>query len=138
MESAISARVAQACGRDLGQEISAQEEHLNAKSVASAKQEVFSLVRSSFLRESPEDTRWVLTWKMADGEKSVKARLAAKSFLDPFLQEGLADTSGCVRLPSSHPEMTSRPLRLAEKRAKRAHVSGRDAVASQQNSPGLA
>ena len=39
---------------------------------------------------------------MADGQKSVKARLAAKGYQDPDLQAGPVDTSGCVSLRSSH------------------------------------
>ena len=38
--------------------------------------------------------RWVLTWKMMDGQKSAKARVVAKGYQDPDLQEGLVDTSG--------------------------------------------
>ena len=38
---------------------------------------------------------------MADGKTCVKARLAAKGFQGPDLQEGLVDTSGCVSLRSS-------------------------------------
>ena len=111
VESAISAWAAFACGKALGQELSAQEEHLHAGLVASAKTKdldawgkfkIFTLVCSSSLPKSSVDSRWVLTWKMVDGVKSAKARLVAKGFQDPDLQEGLVDTSGCVSLRSSH------------------------------------
>ena len=46
-------------------------------------------------------TRWVLTWKMVDGKKRVKAHLVAKGFQGPDLQEGLVGTSGCVSIRSS-------------------------------------
>ena len=69
-ESDISAWVALACEKALGQELSAQEEHLNAELVASAKAKeleawkyfkVFTPVCSSSLPKSSVDTRWVLT-----------------------------------------------------------------------------
>ena len=44
------------------------------------------------------DTRWVLTWKMAEGKKCVKARLVAKGFQDPDLEDRLVKASGCVSL----------------------------------------
>ena len=46
-------------------------------------------------------TRWVLTWEMAGGRKSVKALLVAKGYQYPDIQEGVAETSGCVHLQSS-------------------------------------
>ena len=51
--------------------------------------------------------RWVLTWKTVDGEKCVKARLAARGFQDPDLREGLVDTSCCISLRSSHSQVIS-------------------------------
>ena len=83
VESAISAWVSLACEKALGQELSAQEEHMNAELAASAKLQeldawekfkVFTPVRTSSLPKSPVDTRWVFTWKMVDVMKSVKAR----------------------------------------------------------------
>ena len=53
------------------------------------------------------DTRWVLTWEMAEGKKCVKARIAAKGFQDPDLKDGLAETSGCVSLRSSRLQVIS-------------------------------
>ena len=51
--------------------------------------------------------RWVLTWKMVEGVKTVKARLAAKSHQEPALRDGLVGTSGCVSLRSSHLQVIS-------------------------------
>ena len=48
------------------------------------------------------NTRWVLTWKMADGQKCVKACQAAEGFRDPDLKDGNDDASGFVSLPPSH------------------------------------
>ena len=48
-------------------------------------------------------TRGVLTWKIADGKKCVKARLVARGFRGPELKEGLVGTSGRVSLLSSTP-----------------------------------
>ena len=44
---------------------------------------------------------------MAEGEKCVKARLAAKGYQGPNLQEGQAGASGCVSLRSSHLQVIS-------------------------------
>ena len=44
---------------------------------------------------------------MAEGEKCVKARLAAKGFQDPDLKDGLVETSGCVSLRSSRLQVIS-------------------------------
>ena len=48
-----------------------------------------------------KQTRRVLTGKMADGRKSVKARLAAKDYRGPSRQEGAVGTSGRASLLSS-------------------------------------
>ena len=53
-------------------------------------------------------TRWVLTWEMVDGRKSVKARLAAEGYQNPELQKGIADTSGYVSPRSSHLQVISK------------------------------
>ena len=44
---------------------------------------------------------------MANGRKCVKARLVAKGPQDPDSREGLANTSGCVSLRSSHLQVVS-------------------------------
>ena len=81
--SAISAWVALACSQTLGQELSAQEEQVHGDLAKSAKMKeleawgkfkVFSPASSGNLTKSSVDPRWVLTWKMMDGVKSVKAR----------------------------------------------------------------
>ena len=53
------------------------------------------------------DTLWVLTWGMVEGEKCVKARLAAKGFQDPDMKDGLVETSRCASLHSSHLQVIS-------------------------------
>ena len=48
------------------------------------------------------DTRWVRAWKMVEGVRTVKARLAAKDFQDPDLGDGVVDTIGYVSVRSPH------------------------------------
>ena len=48
------------------------------------------------------DTRCVLIWKMVESRKDVKARLVAKRYQAPGLNNFLAGTSGCASLRSSH------------------------------------
>ena len=52
-------------------------------------------------------TRWVLSWKVVGGVKTVKARLVAKGYQDPDLQDGLVETSGSVSLRSPHLQVIS-------------------------------
>ena len=42
--------------------------------------------------KSIADTRWVLTWKIVDGKKDVKARSEAKGHQDPGLKNGSVET----------------------------------------------
>ena len=49
----------------------------------------------------------VLTWKVANGVKTVKARLAAKGRQDPDLEDGLVETSRCVSLRSPRHQVIS-------------------------------
>ena len=49
----------------------------------------------------------VITGKMAEGQKSVKARLAAKGYQDTDIRGGVADTPGCVCLRPSCPQVIS-------------------------------
>lgn len=44
-------------------------------------------------------TRWVLTWKMVDGERCVKARLVAKGYQFPDLKDGVVGAAECVSIP---------------------------------------
>lgn len=53
------------------------------------------------------DTRWALTWKIVDSEKDAKARPVAKGYQGPDLGDGSVDTSGRVRLRSSHLQVIS-------------------------------
>ena len=71
------------------------------------KFDVYSQHEACNAQKQIAQTRRVLTWKLADGEKCVKARLAAESFQDPDLQGGPADTSGCVSIRPSHLEVIS-------------------------------
>ena len=68
---------------------------------------VLSPVNSGTQSKDLVDTRWVPAWKEDDGEKTVKARLAAKGFRDPDLRIENADTAGCVSRGSSHFRVTS-------------------------------
>ena len=51
--------------------------------------------------------RRVSTWEIMQGELAVRARSAAKGFKGPDLQQGLAETAGCVSLRSSHLQLLS-------------------------------
>ena len=53
------------------------------------------------------DTRRARTWKMVDGAKTVRARLAARGSQDPDLEGGIADTSGCVSIRPPHLQVIS-------------------------------
>ena len=63
---------------------------------------VFGASKVGDISKSVVNTRWVLAWKMADGQKCVKACQAAEGFRDPDLKDGNVDASGCVSLPPSH------------------------------------
>ena len=52
-------------------------------------------------------TRWFLTWKLVEGVKTVKARLAAQGFQDPDPQDGAVDTSGRANLRPSDLQIVS-------------------------------
>ena len=47
-------------------------------------------------------TRRVITWRVVNGVKTVKARLMAKNYQDPDLKDGLVETSRYVSLRSPH------------------------------------
>ena len=102
--------------RILGQELTPGEEDMHADLVTAGKSrglaawekfDVFSPNKDGEVQKQIVQTRWVLTWKVADGKKCVKAHLVAKGFQDPDLTGGLADTSGCVTLRSSHLQVVS-------------------------------
>ena len=63
---------------------------------------VFGASKVGDISKSVVNTRWVLAWKMADGQKCVEARQAAEGFRDPNLKDGNVDASGRVSLPPSH------------------------------------
>ena len=111
MESAFTARIAPQCDRPLGQELSAGDVHRFAKEAEAAKRreldawskfQVYSPVLRENVAKDIADTRWVLTWKLVEGKRKVKVRLAARGFQDPDLAAGLVGNSSCVSLRSSH------------------------------------
>ena len=53
------------------------------------------------------DTRWALTWKEAEGEKTEKAPLVAKGYQDPELRDGDVDIAGCEGGRSSYLRLIS-------------------------------
>ena len=110
LESAITARAAAQCERPLGQGLSAAAANRFSKGVRDAKKreldawckfQVSSPVLWKNVAKDIVDTRWVLTWKSAEGRRTAKARLVARGFQDPDLAAGLVDTSSCVSLRSS-------------------------------------
>ena len=48
--------------------------------------------------KSAVDTRWVLTWKMVEGFKTVKARMVVRGSQGSDLKEGVVDASGRASL----------------------------------------
>ena len=69
--------------------------------------EVYSPVDPGSRGKEVVGTRWVLTWKAADGVKTAKGRLVAGGFQDPDLENGLVETSGRVSLRPSHLQVVS-------------------------------
>ena len=111
LEAALTAWEASQCARPLGQELSSADELRFAKEVEAAKGreldawckfQVFSSVPQTTVTKDVVETRWVLTWKDLEGERTVKARLVARGFQDPDLADGLVDPSCRVGLRSSH------------------------------------
>ena len=106
-DGAISARVADECDRALGQELSPDEGEMRAGLVRDGemrelapwgKFDVYTQRNACHVSKKVAQTRRVLTRKMIDGTQCVMARLPAKGFRDPGLQEGPVDTPGCVSL----------------------------------------
>ena len=64
--------------------------------------DVFSSVNACKVQKQLFQARLVLTWGTVEGKKCVKARLAAKGFQGPDLQDGLVETSKCVSFRPSH------------------------------------
>ena len=111
-----SAKAADACNLSLGQELLPGEERFYEKDMLAARAreldawsqfKVYSPMEPGECDEEVVGTRWVLTWKVADGVKTVKACLVAKGYQDPDLEDGLVGTSGCVSLRPSHLQVFS-------------------------------
>ena len=111
-----TAEAADERNRILGQELPPEEAQLYEKDVLAAdtrglvarKQfKVFNPLEPGRCTKEVVGTRWVLTWKMVEGVKTVKARLAAKGYQDSDLEEGLVETSGSASLRSSHLQVIS-------------------------------
>ena len=91
-----------------------EDQHAEVAKAANVKElddwkkfDVFEPRRDCKVSKQIAQTRWVLTWKMVDGQESANARLVAKDYWGPGVREGIMDTSGCVRLRSSHLQATS-------------------------------
>ena len=79
----------------LGQKLPAEEGEPHAELVRAAKIGKLGAWKKFDVSEPRRDrdvsnriaqTRWVLTWKRADGRKTVKARLATKGYRDPDIR----------------------------------------------------
>ena len=68
---------------------------------------VFASATGGVPRKTAADTRWALTWKMADGQKTADARLVATGYEYPDLRDGAAETSGLVSQRSSRFQVIS-------------------------------
>ena len=113
---AVSAWDADECDRASGQELPPEEGRQHAELVQQPKNreldawgkfDVYESRAIGNVSKQVVHTRWVLTWKMADGQKSVEARLAAKGYQDPDLKDGLVDTSWRISRRSSHLQVIS-------------------------------
>ena len=110
-DAAIPARVADECSRVLEQELSTEEEETYVDPAQEANvKELGAWRNSGVLKQFQEravskkivQTKWVRTYKMMEGTKSIDTRMVAKGYQDPALKKGLVDTSGCVSLRSPH------------------------------------
>ena len=97
--------------KPLGRESASNEEPTPVTAVTAAKDRELGARRRSKVSEPVSkgalsaaiaDTRWVLSWKLVDWAKDVEACMVAKGNRDPDLETRLAETSGCVILPSFH------------------------------------
>ena len=111
VDAAISAWAAELCTKTLDKEPSKEKETKYAPVVKTAQNRELSAWKE--LRVSPRryeakiaktisDAPWVLACKVTEGRPSVMARLVAKGFQDPDLQQGLVETAGCEGLRLSH------------------------------------
>ena len=76
MDAVISAWVAENCNRALGRE-SSEGEEFHGDLARDAK------VNGGEHLERGVSTRWVLTWKIVDGEKCLEANLIAQGYQYP-------------------------------------------------------
>ena len=100
----------------LGQELLPEEEEQLAELVRAAKtreleawktSDVFELGNNCSVLNQIAQARCVPTWKMADGQESVKERLVGKGYQVPDLRGGIVDASRCVSHRSSHLQVIS-------------------------------
>ena len=101
INEATSAKEADECNQILGQELYSAEEKLYSKDAHVAKIreldawslfKVHSLIEPGKCDGAVVGNRWVLTWKMVDGVKTVKVRLVTKGYKGPNLTGGLVET----------------------------------------------
>ena len=98
------------CITALRQELSEEEEKLHGCLARAAKKRehaTWKKFKGATLPTVVADTRWVLTWKMVEWKRDVKSRPVAKGNQDPDLKDSLAEPSGCLGIPSSHPPAPS-------------------------------
>ena len=116
VDGAISAWVADGRSSISRRELTREKSELRADSVEAGKPreleawekfDVFSPHEARNVQRQIAHARCVLTWGMADGKKRGEARVVAEGFQGPDLKGGLADTSGCVSLRSSHLQVVS-------------------------------
>ena len=98
IDAVSSAKAAGEHNRILGQELRPEGGRLYEKDVIAAKTresaaqaqfKVYSLMEPGKCNKEVVGTRWVLTWEMVEGDKTVQARLAAKGRRNPDLKDGL-------------------------------------------------
>ena len=68
---------------------------------------VLSPVKLGARTKAVVETRWALTWKKVEGQKTAMARLDARGFQKPNLRDGNVDIAGCGSGRSSHLKLVS-------------------------------
>ena len=68
---------------------------------------VYSPVQIGTQTKDVVDTRWVLTWKETDGNRTDKARLVAKGYQGPDLRDGNRANAAWVSGVPSHSQLIS-------------------------------
>ena len=116
--AAIWAWTAYLRNKAAGEELSEEEETKYAPPVRVAQGrglgawqefDAFRFAAQAHINQTIAGTRWILIWRVIDGQTSFKARLAAKGSQDPELQQGIAEAAGCVSLRLPHLQIP--PLR---------------------------